>query len=172
MHHEDFRKAAPYSFDKDSFECFINAKTGVPIIDAGITQLVTTGYMHNRVRMIVASFFCKHLMLPWQEGEKFFAKYLMDYDAASNILSWQWSSSTGVDAQPYFRVFNPYSQSKKFDKDAVYIKKYLPFLKNIEAKYLHDEEFLFTNEIKDYVKPIVKHSFARQRFLDKAKAIK
>ncbi len=172
LHKEDFRKTAPYSFNKELYESFIKAKTGIPIIDAGITQLVTTGYMHNRVRMIVASFFCKHLMLPWQDGEKFFAKYLMDYDAASNILSWQWSSSTGVDAQPYFRVFNPYSQSKKFDKDAAYIKKYLPFLKDIQAKYLHEEEFLFANEIKAYVKPIVKHSFARQRFLNMAKAIK
>lgn len=172
LHKEDFKKTAPYSFDKELYESFISAKTGVPIIDAGVTELITTGNMHNRVRMIVASFFCKHLMLPWQEGEKFFAKYLMDYDAASNILSWQWSSSTGVDAQPYFRVFNPYSQSKKFDKDAIYIKKYLPILKDIEAKNLHDEEFLFNTEIKDYVKPIVKHSLARVNFLQKAKSIK
>ncbi len=171
LHTKDFKKAAPYCFDKDSFESFISAKTGIPIIDAGITQLLTTGYMHNRVRMIVASFFCKHLMLPWQEGEKFFAKYLMDYDAASNILSWQWCSSTGVDAQPYFRVFNPYLQSKKFDKDGIYIKKYIPFLKNIEAKYLHDEEFLFANNIKEYVQPIVKHNFARQRYIEKSKKL-
>ncbi|RXJ84576.1 deoxyribodipyrimidine photolyase [Arcobacter sp. CECT 8985] len=167
LHTDDFKKYVPYEFNESYYKSFINAKTGIPIIDAGITQLITTGYMHNRVRMIVASFFCKHLLLPWQKGENFFAKYLMDYDAASNILSWQWSSSTGIDAQPYFRIFNPYSQSKKFDKDAIYIKKYLPFLDDIKAKDLHDESFLFNNEIKNYNKPIVNHKKARQTFLDK-----
>jgi deoxyribodipyrimidine photo-lyase len=82
--------------------------------------------MHNRVRMICASFFTKNLLLPWQWGEAFFAQHLMDYDAASNILSWQWSAGTGVDPQPYFRIFNPYTQAHKFDKDKMYIKKYLP----------------------------------------------
>lgn len=169
LHTQDFRSYAPYSFKKDYYEKFISAKTGVPIIDAGVSELLTTGYMHNRVRMIVASFFCKHLMLPWQKGEAFFAKYLMDYDAASNILSWQWSSSTGIDAQPYFRVFNPYLQAKKFDKDALYIKKHLKVLNNIKAKDIHDEDFLFSNTIKGYTKPIIKHKFAREHFLSEAK---
>ncbi|WP_228152070.1 cryptochrome/photolyase family protein [Malaciobacter halophilus] len=170
LHTQDFRSYAPYMYNKEYYERFITANTGVPIVDAGVTQLLTTGYMHNRVRMIVASFFCKHLMLPWQKGEAFFAKYLMDYDAASNILSWQWSSSTGIDAQPYFRVFNPYLQAKKFDKDALYIKKYLKPLKGLEAKKIHDEEFLFSNSIKGYTKPIVKHKQAREYFLEEAKS--
>lgn len=166
LHTKDFRKCINYEFNENYYNSFTTANTGIPIVDAGMTELITTGNMHNRVRMIVASFFCKHLLLPWQKGEQFFAKYLMDYDAASNILSWQWSSSTGIDAQPYFRIFNPYSQSKKFDKDAIYIKKHLPFLKDIKAKNLHDENFLFNSEIENYSKPIVEHKFARQRFLN------
>ncbi|MFA6188133.1 MAG: deoxyribodipyrimidine photo-lyase [Sulfuricurvum sp.] len=109
----------------DYFEAFCTAQTGVPIVDAGVRELLETGEMHNRVRMICASFFTKNLLLPWQWGEAFFAQYLMDYDAASNILSWQWSAGTGVDPQPYFRIFNPYTQTAKFDKNAAYIKKHL-----------------------------------------------
>ncbi|MDP3266807.1 MAG: deoxyribodipyrimidine photo-lyase [Sulfuricurvum sp.] len=108
------------------FKSFCTAQTGVPIVDAGVRELLETGKMHNRVRMICASFFTKNLLLPWQWGEAFFAQHLMDYDAASNILSWQWSAGTGVDPQPYFRIFNPYTQAHKFDKDKMYIKKYLP----------------------------------------------
>ncbi|QOY52510.1 cryptochrome/photolyase family protein [Candidatus Sulfurimonas baltica] len=150
-----------YSFNgiknNEMYELFCSAKTGVPIIDAGVRELLQTGNIHNRVRMIIASFFTKDLLLPWQWGEKFFAKYLLDYDKASNVLSWQWSAGTGVDPQPYFRVFNPYLQSKKYDKDALYIKKYIPELFDIESKYLHDEEYLFSTNIQDYPKPIVVH---------------
>ena len=105
-------------------------------------------------------------MLPWQWGEKFFAKYLLDYDAASNILSWQWSAGTGIDPQPYFRIFNPYLQSKKFDKEAKYIKKWLPELEKIETKHLHDENFLLEAKIENYPKPIVVHKEASQKALD------
>ncbi|MDD5053415.1 MAG: deoxyribodipyrimidine photo-lyase [Sulfuricurvum sp.] len=123
--HQNFR----YNFrgieNNEFFNAFCAAKTGVPIVDAGIRQLLETGEMHNRVRMIVASFFTKNLLLPWQWGEAFFAKYLMDYDAASNILSWQWSAGTGIDPQPYFRIFNPYTQSQKFDKDGLYTHRWL-----------------------------------------------
>jgi deoxyribodipyrimidine photo-lyase len=143
--------------DVAKFERFTKAQTGIPIVDAGVRELLEYGTMHNRVRMVVASFFTKDLLLPWQWGEAFFAKHLLDYDAASNILSWQWSAGTGVDPQPYFRIFNPYLQSKKFDKEAKYIKRYLPQLQNIEAKYLHDESFLQATEIPDYPKPIVSH---------------
>lgn len=108
------------------YKAFCTAQTGVAIVDAGIRELLETGEMHNRVRMICASFFTKNLLLPWQWGEAFFAQYLMDYDAASNILSWQWSAGTGVDPQPYFRIFNPYTQSEKFDKTEVYRKLHLP----------------------------------------------
>lgn len=144
---------------------FIKAKTGVPIVDAGIKELLETGFMHNRVRMICASFYTKHLLLPWQWGASFFAKYLLDFDEASNALSWQWSAGTGVDPQPYFRIFNPYAQSAKFDKDGIYIKQFLPNLKNIEAKILHDEEALFAQNLEDYPKPIVVHKESRERAL-------
>lgn len=155
--------------DEEKYEAFYTAQTGVPLIDAGVTQLKENGVMHNRVRMVVASFFTKDLLLPWQWGEQFFAKYLLDYDAASNILSWQWSAGTGVDPQPYFRVFNPYLQSKKFDKEGVYIKKYLPILKDIDAKNLHSEEYLFNNILVDYPKPIVEHKTAAKIAIEKFK---
>lgn len=111
--------------NNDYFKAFCTAQTGVPIVDAGVRELLETGEMHNRIRMICASFFTKNLLLPWQWGEAFFAHHLMDYDAASNILSWQWSAGTGVDPQPYFRIFNPYTQSEKFDKEGRYINKHL-----------------------------------------------
>ena len=151
--------------NEEKFSAFCEAKTGVPIVDAGVKELLQTGDMHNRVRMICASFFTKDLLLPWQWGERFFAKYLLDYDAASNILSWQWSAGTGIDPQPYFRIFNPYLQSKKFDKEAKYIKKWLSELKEIDAKYLHDENFLLQTRIENYPKPIVIHKEASKEAL-------
>lgn len=138
----------------------------MPIIDAGVRELLETGKMHNRVRMITASFFTKDLLLPWQWGEKFFSQYLLDYDKASNVLSWQWSAGTGVDPQPYFRVFNPYLQSKKFDKDAKYIKKWLWELKDVEPKLLYDEAFLFENSLNSYPKPIVAHKEASKKAVE------
>jgi len=159
-----------YSFqgipDEAKFKAFCEARTGVPIVDAGINELLQTGAMHNRVRMICASFFTKDLLLPWQWGETFFAKYLLDYDAASNILSWQWSAGTGVDPQPYFRIFNPYLQSKKFDKDALYIKRFCPALTSIEPKLLHSEDALFSNTIPNYPKPMLRHKEAAKEALD------
>ena len=152
--------------DTEKFERFTKAQTGVPIVDAGVRELLKYGTMHNRVRMVVASFFTKDLLLPWQWGETFFAKHLLDYDAASNILSWQWSAGTGVDPQPYFRIFNPYLQSKKFDKEAGYIKRYLPQLQNIEAKYLYDERFLEAAVIPNYPKPMVSHKEAAKRAIE------
>ena len=163
---KNYKHDTPTSFNESYFEAFCSAKTGYPLIDAGIQELLQTGDMHNRVRMVVGSFFTKHLMLPWAEGEAFFAKYLMDYDASANILSWQWCAGTGIDPQPYFRIFNPYAQSKKFDKNATYIKKYLPLLKYIPAKHLHDEHYLLNHDIKGYPKPIIPHEVARKRFLD------
>ncbi len=120
--------------DEAKYSAFCEARTGVPVVDAGVRELLQTGDMHNRVRMICASFFTKDLLLPWQWGERFFAKHLLDYDAASNILSWQWSAGTGIDPQPYFRIFNPYLQSKKFDKEAIYIKMWVPELESVDAK--------------------------------------
>jgi len=166
LEYHDYKPLVEYRFDQTYYDAFINARTGVPIIDAALTELITTGYMHNRARMITASFFTKHLLLPWQEGEAFFAKYLMDFEKSSNVLSWQWAAGTGIDPQPYFRIFNPYTQGQKFDTDALYIKKHLPFLADIEPKKLHDEKFLFQTDIKGYPKPIVVHKQARQRALD------
>jgi len=162
-----------YSFDgiadKKRYIAFCEARTGVPIVDAGVNELLQTGYMHNRVRMICASFFTKDLLLPWQWGETFFAQHLLDYDAASNILSWQWSAGTGIDPQPYFRIFNPYLQSKKFDKDARYIKQHCPLLAGIDAKILHDEAALFEHDIPGYPTAIVKHKEAAKKALESFK---
>lgn len=151
--------------DEDKYEKFCTGKTGVPIVDAGIRELLTTGLMQNRVRMICASFFTKDLLLPWQWGESFFAKYLLDYDIASNVLSWQWSAGTGIDPQPYFRIFNPYLQSKKFDKEAMYIKKWVPELAQVEVKRIHDESYLIETTIEGYPKPILGHKEASQKAL-------
>ena len=146
--------------DETKFSLFCSAKTGVPIVDAGIRQLLETGQMHNRVRMICASFLTKDLLLPWQWGEKFFAKHLLDYDAASNILSWQWSAGTGIDPQPYFRIFNPWLQAKKFDKDGTYIKRWLPELASLTPKLLHDEAYMHSHTLPDYPHPVVHHKEA------------
>ncbi|HSR74362.1 MAG TPA: deoxyribodipyrimidine photo-lyase [Sulfurovum sp.] len=151
--------------NEEKYAAFCEARTGVPVVDAGVRELLQTGNMHNRVRMICASFFTKDLLLPWQWGEVFFAKYLLDYDAASNILSWQWSAGTGIDPQPYFRIFNPYLQSKKFDKEAVYIKKWVPELRSVDVKLLHDEKYLLSHNIAGYPKPMVVHKEASQNAL-------
>lgn len=148
------------------FEAFCSARSGVPIVDAGIRELLETGAMHNRVRMITASFFTKNLLLPWQWGEIFFAKHLNDYDASSNILSWQWSAGTGVDPQPYFRIFNPYTQAAKFDSTGVYIRKWLPELAALSPKILHNEEALSTLGLSNYPPPIVNQKVSSKKALE------
>jgi deoxyribodipyrimidine photo-lyase len=115
----------PWKNDKEQFTRWCEGKTGFPIVDAGMRELNQTGYMHNRVRMIVASFLTKHLLIDWRWGESYFASKLLDYELASNNGGWQWAAGTGTDAQPYFRVFNPESQTKKFDQDQEYIKKWV-----------------------------------------------
>lgn len=157
--------------NEDYFKSFCTAQTGVPIVDAGIRQLLQSGEMHNRVRMLVASFLTKDLLLPWQWGEAFFAEHLMDYDASSNILSWQWSAGTGVDPQPYFRIFNPYTQSHKFDKDGLYVKKYIPELASTPAKFFGDEEKLIDNPYSGYSKPIVSHKVSSKKALSYFKTL-
>ena len=133
----------------EEFEKWENGKTGYPMVDAGMRELNTTGYMHNRVRMVVASFLCKHLLIDWRWGEAYFAKKLLDYELSSNNGNWQWCSGTGCDAAPYFRIFNPTEQVKKFDPKMEYIKKWIPEL-----------DFL------DYPLPIVEHKMARKRALE------
>jgi deoxyribodipyrimidine photo-lyase len=142
--------------NEQEFEAWCNGKTGYPIVDAGMRELNATGYMHNRVRMITASFLIKHLLIDWRWGEAYFAKKLLDFDFAANNGGWQWAASSGCDAAPYFRVFNPTLQTEKFDKDLKYIRKWVP-------------EF----DTFNYVKPIVKHEDARKRVLEVyAKALK
>ena len=131
------------------FQRWCEGKTGYPIVDAGMRQLNETGFMHNRLRMITASFMIKHLLIDWRWGEAYFAKKLNDYDLASNNGGWQWAAGSGCDAAPYFRVFNPRLQTEKFDKSLEYIKKWVPELNSF-----------------DYPKPIVEHELARKRVLE------
>jgi deoxyribodipyrimidine photo-lyase len=130
------------------FKNWCDGKTGYPMVDAGMRELNTTGHMHNRVRMVVASFLCKHLLIDWSWGETYFASKLLDYEQSSNIGNWQWAAGSGVDAAPYFRIFNPTEQIKKFDKDLDYIKKWIPELETLE-----------------YPNPIVDHKEAREKCL-------
>jgi deoxyribodipyrimidine photo-lyase len=134
--------------NEELFEKWCQGNTGYPFVDAGMRELNATGHMHNRVRMIVASFLCKHLLIDWRWGETYFAQKLLDYEMASNVGNWQWAAGSGVDAAPYFRIFNPSEQIKKFDKDLLYIKKWIPEL-----------------ETSSYPKPIVDHKEARERCL-------
>lgn len=122
------------------FEAWCQGKTGFPIVDAGMRELNTTGFMHNRVRMITASFLVKNLHIDWRWGEKYFAQKLVDYDPCVNNGNWQWAASTGCDAQPYFRIFNPWSQQQKFDQDTEYIKKWIPELQDLAPKEIHQLE--------------------------------
>ncbi len=135
----------------DKFVLWCEGKTGFPIIDAGMRELVSTGYMHNRVRMVVASFLVKNLHVDWRLGEAFFARHLTDYDACVNNGNWQWAASTGADAQPYFRVFNPWRQQLKFDGDGLYIKRWVPELADWPAKAIHRLE----KDSAGYLTPIV-----------------
>lgn len=138
-------EAIQWKNNEELFQKWCQGKTGYPIVDAGMRELNKTGHMHNRVRMIVASFLCKHLLIDWKWGETYFAQKLLDYEQASNVGNWQWAAGSGVDAAPYFRIFNPTEQVKKFDKDLKYIKKWVP-----ELETLH------------YPKPIVDHKEARE----------
>ncbi len=135
--------------------------TGYPIVDAGMRQLKQTGQLHNRLRMICASFLTKDLLIDWKLGEAHFANYLLDFDLASNNGGWQWTASVGTDASPYFRIFNPILQSQKFDPEAKYIKKWLPELKDIEATKIHKLDF----QLNNYPKPIVKHEEVKPKVL-------
>jgi deoxyribodipyrimidine photo-lyase len=138
--------------NEEDFKRWCEGKTGYPMVDAGMRQLNETGYMHNRVRMVVASFLCKHLMIQWQWGEAYFAQKLLDYELSSNVGNWQWAAGTGCDAAPYFRVFNPEIQLKKFDEKGRYIRKWIP-------------EFEM-----GYGAPMVEHAFARDRAIETYKA--
>jgi deoxyribodipyrimidine photo-lyase len=150
------------------FEAWANGKTGYPIVDAAMQQLIQTGWMHNRLRMITASFLTKNLLVDWRKGEAFFMSHLIDGDFAANNGGWQWSAGTGCDAQPYFRVFNPVTQSKKFDPDGSFIKKFLPELANVPTKYIHEPfEYLnATGQANKYPAPMVDLKSTRLQAID------
>ena len=139
--------------NEEEFKLWCEGKTGYPLVDAGMRQLNETGFMHNRVRMLVGSFLCKHLLIDWRWGEAYFAEKLHDYEMASNVGNWQWVAGSGVDAAPYFRIFNPTSQIQKFDKGLEYIKKWVPDFQELT-----------------YPQPIVDHKMARERCLETYKA--
>ncbi len=161
---EKYRHKIPWKKDYDLFKKFTDGQTGFPIIDAAINQLVQDGWMHNRARMIVASFLTKNIFIDWRMGEEFFAQYLMDYDLASNIGGWQFASSCGTDAQPYFRIFNPFTQGKNFDNNALYVKKYLPDLQLVNSNIIHDPNF--TNIYPNYPKPIIDYQESRRTAIE------
>lgn len=150
-------KNLKWSYDKKKLNLWKDGKTGFPIIDAGMRQLKKEGWMHNRVRMIVSSFLTKNLLIDWRLGEQHFANYLVDYESSSNVGGWQWSASVGVDPQPYFRIFNPLNQSKKFDEKAKYIKKYIKELEGLNEKEIFSED-----NIKNYYKKIVNYKKSRE----------
>ncbi|MEK9782412.1 MAG: FAD-binding domain-containing protein, partial [Flavobacteriales bacterium] len=134
--------------NEEEFQRWYEGNTGYPLVDAGMRELNQTGYMHNRVRMLVGSFLCKHLLIDWRWGEAYFAQKLLDYEMSSNVGNWQWVAGCGVDAAPYFRIFNPTSQVTKFDKELKYIKKWVP-----------------NHQELDYPQPMVEHKMARERCL-------
>ncbi|WP_075506199.1 cryptochrome/photolyase family protein [Candidatus Pelagibacter communis] len=179
----NFRK----EFDKFPWaknEKFLNAwkkgMTGYPIVDAGMRELYETGWMHNRIRMVVGSFLVKHLRINWIEGEKHFRNCLLDFNKANNVAQWQWVAGCGADAAPYFRIFNPILQGEKFDKEGIYVKKWVPELNKVPAKFIHKpwemevkyQEAIKTIIGKDYPQPIVIHEKARAAALDAFQSLK
>ena len=161
---EKYRNLA-WHYGERAKQAFYEGKTGYPVVDAAIRELLTTGFMHNRARMIVASFVTKDLLLDWRIGEEFFAQYLMDYELASNNGGWQWGASTGTDASPYFRVFNPVLQSRKFDPKGEYIRRYVPELREMDDKEIHAPWESRFKKPKDYPAPIVNHADVKEKVL-------
>ena len=153
------------------FEVFCRGETGYPIVDAGIRQMLGTGWMHNRVRMIVASFLVKDLHLPWQWGAEFFMRHLVDADIASNNHGWQWTAGTGTDAAPYFRVFNPVSQGQKFDPSGDYVRRFVPELADVDTKHVHEPWTLGVFAPAEYPGPMVDHAVEREVALSRYKAV-
>jgi deoxyribodipyrimidine photo-lyase len=157
----------------EHFAAWCEARTGYPLVDAALRQLVQTGYMHNRLRMIVASFLTKDLQIDWRQGERFFARHLLDYDLAANNGGWQWAASTGCDAQPWFRIFNPVTQSQRFDPGGTFIRRYLPELARVPDKFVHAPWTMNAAQQAhcgvrigvDYPAPIVDHALAREQTL-------
>lgn len=157
----------PWRTDEPGLAAWQLGRTGYPIVDAGMRQLWQTGWMHNRVRMIVASFLIKHLLIDWRKGEAWFWDTLVDADLGANAASWQWVAGCGADAAPYFRIFNPVLQGQKFDPDGVYIRRYVPELEKLDSKYIHEPWKAPASVLAaaGYPTPMVEHNFARKRAL-------
>ncbi len=164
-------EAMPYDDPGDELEAWKAGRTGFPIVDAGMRQLLGEGWMHNRVRMIVASFLVKDLHLEWQHGARHFAEHLVDFDLASNQHGWQWVAGCGTDASPYFRVFNPTTQGKKFDPDGTYVRRWVPALADVPAKHVH-EPHTMADPPADYPRPIVDHAEERRESLRRYEALR
>jgi deoxyribodipyrimidine photo-lyase len=172
--HSDFRRQpVPWDDDPPAFQAWREARTGYPVVDACMRQLLATGWMHNRGRMIVASFLTKHLLVDWRRGEEFFMQHLLDADPASNNGGWQWTAGTGTDAAPYFRIFSPILQGKKFDPHGAFIRRWLPELSNVPDELIHEPwkmPLSVQRQVgcvlgEDYPHPIIDHAWARQRAL-------
>ena len=165
---------ADMRYDKPGkqFKSWCEGKTCYPLVDAAMRQLVHEGWMHNRTRMVVASFLVKDLHLEWQLGERFFAKHLVDFDVASNAHGWQWTAGSGTDASPYYRVFNPIEQGKRFDANGDYIRKYVPELAHLSAAEIHEPWLYLDGYSKDYPERIVDHAIERLESLARLKEIK
>jgi deoxyribodipyrimidine photo-lyase len=164
----------PWGDDQELLAVWQRGRTGYPIVDAGMRELWHSGWMHNRVRMIVASFLIKDLLIPWQAGAVWFWDTLVDADLANNSASWQWVAGCGADAAPFFRIFNPVTQGKKFDPDGDYVRRWVPELAEMPAKFIHDPwsapasvtESAGVVVGQDYPYPVVDHAMARRRALD------
>jgi deoxyribodipyrimidine photo-lyase len=155
----------PWRYDEEQFSAWCAGRTGFPIVDAGMRQLAQTGWMHNRVRMITAMFLTKDLFIDWRWGERHFMRHLVDADFASNNGGWQWSASTGTDAAPYFRVFNPVSQRRRYDPGDDYIRRFVPELRELSPARIHEPHQ--QSRVKtDYPQPIVDHATARKHAIE------
>jgi len=161
-----------YDEPGEKFKAWCEGKTGYPFVDAGMRQLVKEGWMHNRVRMVVASFLAKDLHIEWQHGALFFEEHLVDFDIASNAHGWQWTAGCGTDASPYYRVFNPIEQGKRFDENGDYIRKYVPELAHLTADEIHEPWEAADGYKNDYAKKLVEHSLERLESLARLEEIK
>jgi deoxyribodipyrimidine photo-lyase len=165
-------KEMRYDKPGKQFKAWCEGKTGYPFVDAAMRQLLVEGWMHNRTRMVVASFLVKDLHLEWQLGERFFAEHLVDYDVASNAHGWQWTAGTGTDASPYYRVFNPIEQGRRFDETGDYIRKYVPELAHLSGAEIHEPWLFLDGYSHDYPERIVDHAVERIESLERLKEIK
>jgi len=161
-----------YDQPGEKFKAWCEGKTGYPFVDAAMRQLLQEGWMHNRTRMVVASFLVKDLHLEWQLGERFFREHLIDYDVASNAHGWQWTAGCGTDASPYYRVFNPIEQGKRFDEDGNYVRKYVPELAHLNGIEIHEPWDVLDGYLKDYPQQIVNHATERLESLARLDEIK